>query len=190
MLADGPLSQREERELIRRERAKHDFYNLGAKRSVEKLFRYYVKLARENQDNPEVLENIPSRNKSQLQRWAREDNWDYWARQRDAKVQEQIEADQARQRMLVIQSMTMLTEKAVQTLNALMEPSQEPRIRLEAAKELLDRTGYGRIDRKVIEQTINDTRGMDVPDPDTASDDDIIQFLARKRDLETQRKAM
>lgn len=161
------------RDELKRKQAREDYVALGHKRSVEGLWKEYCR--KRKQGDPLV----PTTNRNTIYRWAKEDQWEAYAK-------EQIEGliDNARkvledQRIRAYRDIALATDKATVALLEIVQIGTNAE-RLKAAAEILDRAGIVKQDgRKADIAELRSERASDAPAAD-APEADLLQYLADK----------
>lgn len=135
----GRRSRRVESKALLRERAFHDFLTMGARRSVNALLESYKKRALE-----EGPTSVPTLNRTEIYRWAREDEWDERVAEAD---REEIASERRdyestrRQRMDDLADLSVHAVEKVRWVLTENSPKITPTHLLRAAELVLDRFG-------------------------------------------------
>jgi hypothetical protein len=166
-------NDKQAREEISQRVAREQWRRLG--RSIPKLFAYYRDLRRQGRDDESPF---GASHKPNLERWRKEYKWDQWADELD-RIEEQEDSKRyAQKRRRLLDSMTVLSDDAVATLNEIMNSGGvEPRVRLQAVALWLQYIAPKKVDS--VEET---TRELAPPPSITADPGEKIKWLQRVHD--------
>lgn len=167
-------------EQARREQAYRDFCNLeadGVKPNPNALFKKYIDL---NREHPEMRGSIPTTNRSTIYEWCQEDRW----KERYMEMKK-TQADLRGEKYEAIQKnsygrLVSFQNAALDTILDLAENSSDPKVRLQAAESILDRTGLGKVPAKptkIIEEKPEAEEADTLPE--NATDAEVQEWLLR-----------
>ena len=135
----------------RKEKAFEDYWALGIHRSLNKLMRYYQRLAKE-----EGPDKVPTLSRSVLYRWAKEGNWETRARERDREIYERARKTIAEARIEGYKTIADLLPKALAVIERILtHPDDElmtPSIRLKASELVIQIANLKDLAREAAQQ--------------------------------------
>lgn len=181
------MSITDSKDIVRRKRAFEDFYNLPLKdRSINKLYHLYVQRGNEE---PTLAGEIPTRDRSVLYRWAKEDDWNQQALDRqDAefeRINEYIFSVQRR----AYDGFASIADDAIAVLYNKMLNSENDKVAVDTAWKVLETLGVRQLTSTNMipspkhdnEQTLKKSNPTE-PTPlfaikDDATDEDYLKIL-------------
>lgn len=131
-------------DVLRRKQAYADFRNLeleGIKPTPNALFDWYVAL---NKRDPAQRARIPTLNRTTIYNWSREDEWKRKYAEEKIATSDATAEEYAELRNRAFGKLSLLQEEAIVALHSLLN-SDDPKMVKEAAVEILDRTGLGKV---------------------------------------------
>lgn len=133
------MSIADSRDEVRRKRAFEDFYNLPIKeRSINKLYQIYVQ---RGQENPALAGEIPTRDRSVLYRWAKEDDWHQKALDRQDEEFERINEYIFSVQRRAYDGFAAIADDAVAVLYDKMRNSDNDKVAVDTAWKILETLG-------------------------------------------------
>ena len=164
----------------RRQKAFEDYWSLGMHRTLNKLLTHYRRVARE-----EGAQAVPTLSRDQLYRWAKEDNWEARAKQRDREIYEQARKTIAEARTEGFRHLAELLPKALDVLERILTHPDDnlftPSVRLRAAELVIQMANL-----KVVQDAETDKAQEQALKPPPPPSADIVDFDQYYRELVTK----
>lgn len=172
--------RRSESEPLLRERAFNDFLLLGDRRSINALYEQYKEQAAAN--GPLT---VPTLNRNELYRWAREDEWDRRVAEMTREEIESQRRDYAAVRRKTMDDLADLQPHATSKLHWILtseDPSITPTHLLRAIELALDRFGITNKSAPTLTQDESSDGLQDLPDEQVKRDlVELYQAIVRAR---------
>jgi len=156
----------------RRLKAFEDYWALGPKRTVEALIRQYREIAK--REGPEA---VPSLSKGQLLQWAKEDEWDVRATERDQRVYYRSQVTLEEARAGAFKAMGELVTRALDVVDRILsgrEPAG-PSVKLNAAKLVFEIAAIRTVEVKAEEKPLQ----LPTPPPPDAPDEAFAEYYRK-----------
>lgn len=165
----------ESRDRLKAERAFEMYDALGDDRSLNKLWKQCVALNRQGIE-------VPTTTRPKIYAWAEQHDWADRLARREALRNDATRASLAQVRERGYDNVALILDAAVTELGKLVTNADSDRVRLEAIRMVLDRTGVIDLSKGRAAQALADQQSESggAPDPDTATDADLIRFLNEK----------
>jgi len=161
----------------RRQKAFEDYWSLGMHRSLNKLLTHYRKVAQV--EGPQA---VPTLSRDQLYRWAKEDNWEARAKERDREIYELARKTIAEARTEGFRHLAELLPKALDVLERILTHPDDnlftPSVRLRAAELVIQMANL-----KVVPDQEAEKQAAAPPPPPPPPSADIVDFDQYYREL-------